>query len=93
MDWSRVYLLGWYGSDGKPYLSTWEGDKPYVHVVVTGYNPSVGVPLWNAKVPKDCKMTEIPGGLTHQQRLEFAAARNGVYAFGWKMDADIDRQK
>jgi len=58
IDWNHVYLLGWYGRDGQPYLTTWSDSEEtrdnYITIVVTG--PEVqtwGPPLWNA--PANCK--------------------------------------
>lgn len=56
LDWDHVYLLGWYDSKGKPYLSTWSGDLKKVEVVVVGFNHALGPPLWSTPALVACTL-------------------------------------
>lgn len=107
IDWDHVYLLGWYGPDGRPYLTTWidseETRNNYICVVVTG--PEVtkwGPPIWNA--PANCKpnaygfpshhYTEYQ---LHEVKLgedadEKAKELGGVKAFGWYIEQGFERR-
>lgn len=79
IDWDHVYLLGWYGHDGKPYLTTWDGNLPYVNVVVTGCD-HFNMPMWKAPVPKGAELHAIPEDKNPQ---EYAIEINGYHALGW----------
>ncbi len=89
--WDHVYLLAWYDAKGHPYMTTWSGSCPPVEVVVRGYSPSMGVPLWASPVPKNCTLSPMPEGLTHQGKIDHATKEGGVYAFGWLLAEPIDR--
>lgn len=85
--WSDIYLLGWYDRSKRPYLTTWEGDRPLIHVVVLGI-ANGQIPVWNAAVPRGATVVRIPDGDNpHEQ----AAKLNGIYAFGWHMPGDVAR--
>lgn len=103
IDWSHVYLLAWYGSDGTPYLTTWSGDLPYITVVVTG--PEVqkwGPPIWDA--PANCKPNPygFPSYSYDQYRLhevkpdedadKKAKELGGVRALGWYIEKGFERR-
>lgn len=78
-DWSQLYLLGWYDQQGKPYLSTWDGDRPMVSVVVYGAT-SLSMPLWDADVPSKLSFEVVPNGVDPQA---YAQLKGGLHAFGW----------
>lgn len=107
LDWEHVYLLGWYGPEGRPYLTTWidteETRRNYVIVVVTG--PSVqkwGPPIWDA--PANCKPN--PHGFPSVSYTEFqihevkpggdaqkkAKELGGVKAIGWYIERGFERK-
>jgi hypothetical protein len=104
-DWEHVYLLGWYGPSGHPYLTTWEGDKPPIRVVVTGPEgiTQFGPPLWgyltNVKVPNplqiepihvdDCQLHFVQPG---EDRLAKARELAGVGAIGWYIEEGFQRR-
>lgn len=81
LDWSEHYLLGWYDRSGRAYLTTWDGDLPVVHVVVTGCAES-RIPLWSAKVPPGARLEPVPEG---QDPHEYAAELGGYHAIGWRV--------
>jgi len=88
VDWCHVYLLGWYDANNQGYLTSWDGDLPYVHVVVTGYL-YFGPPMWKTPVPDGCILHEIPDNKDPQ---EYAKEIGGVHAFGWYLkDGNIER--
>ena len=61
IDWNHVYLLAWYGPDGRPYLTTWSGDLPYITVVVTGPDDAMGT-IYQQEEPKDELGFQFLGG-------------------------------
>ena len=87
---NHIYLLGWYDQAGQSYLTSWDGDLPYVHVVVTGAT-AFNMPLWNASVPSRCKIEVIPDGVSN--KVAYATERFGFYAFGWYLPEPILRRK
>lgn len=89
LSWDHLYLLGWYDEKGKPFLSTWEGDKPMADVVVKFTHPA-GPPIWNAPV-NGATLHVMPENLDFEAKIKFATSIGGVYAFGWYQDAPIDR--
>jgi len=103
IDWSHIYLLAWYGTDGRPYFTTWKGDLPHIRVIVTG--PEVekwGPPIW--KAPANCKPNAygLPSYPFEQFQLHEvkegedweAKARKlgGVRAFGWYIEQGFERK-
>ncbi|MBA7593193.1 hypothetical protein ES703_00110 [subsurface metagenome] len=103
IDWNHIYLLAWYGPDGRPYLTTWSGDLPYITVVVTG--PDVqkwGPPLWDA--PANCKPNPywFPSHHFSEYQLhevkpdedptEKARQLGGVKAMGWYFEKPFERK-
>jgi hypothetical protein len=84
LDWSQHYLLGWYGWDGRAYLSTWSGDLPIKHYVVLGCKAS-NMPLWNAPVPSGATLLPVPMG---ENPGEYAARLGGYHAIGWEVPVD-----
>lgn len=82
LSWDNVYLLGWYGEDGRQYLTSWVGDLPYVYVYVTG-SRGMGPPLWSAPVTRE-RVFRMPGHLgTFEEKIAYAKTQGGLYAFGW----------
>lgn len=79
--WANTYLLGWYDK-GRGYLTTWDGDLPMVNVVVTGFNATLGPPMWNAPVPEGAQLHRIPDDFTPEA---YAQKLGGVHAFGWRV--------
>jgi hypothetical protein len=79
-DWSNTYLLGWH-QDGRPYLTTWDGDLPMVDVIVTGHSV-YGPPMWDAPVPEGARLHRIPNDYSPEA---YAAKLGGVHAFGWRI--------
>lgn len=90
VDWDHVYLLGWYDHEGRDYLTSWDGDLPYVNVVVLGVLPETGMPLWNASVPEGAMVEEIPEGVDPH---EYAKEKGGYYAFGWLFADGVERRQ
>ena len=107
IDWNHVYLLAWYGSDGKPYLTTWWDSEytrqNYITVVVTG--PDVrewGPPIWNA--PANCKPNPYGFPSHHfseyqlhevkpdEDPAEKARQLGGVKAIGWYFEEPFERK-
>jgi len=81
LDWQSVYLLAWYDHMGRAYLTTWNGDLPIVHVVVTGCK-ELNMPLWDAPVPEGARLHRIPDDYDPQ---EYARKLGGFHAFGWRV--------
>lgn len=81
LTWDSTYLLAWYDRAGKAYLTTWSGDLPVIHVVVTGCSP-MNMPLWNAPVPRGAQLHLVPDGKDPQ---EYACQLGGYHAFGWRV--------
>ncbi len=79
--WENTYLLAWYDRTGRSYLTTWDGNLPIVHVVVTGCN-GMNMPLWNAPVPEGAQLHRVPDDMDPQ---EYARKLGGFYAFGWRV--------
>ena len=103
IDWNHIYLLGWYGLNRKPYLTTWDGAHPDIHVVVTGPEvESWGPPIWAA--PANCKPNTIgvPSYTVDQFGLHEVAEGEdpflkaeelgGVHAFGWYIEEGFERK-
>lgn len=104
-DWEHVYLLGWYNAQETPYLTTWAGALPYVHVAVTG--PAglreLGPPLWKARhnVKPGNRLGLQPISV-EQCQLHFAASAaearalarqlDGVRALGWYFAQGFTRE-
>lgn len=107
IDWNHVYLLGWYGSDGRPHLTTWidteETKNNYIRVIVTG--PEIqewGPPIWDA--PANCKPN--PYGFPSydytkyqlhevndsEDAQEKAKQLGGVRALGWYFEKGFERK-
>jgi len=107
IDWNQVYLLAWYGPDGKPYLTTWRDSEytktRYINVVVIG--PDVqkwGPPIWDA--PANCKPNKY--GFPSHNYTEFqlhevkegedaqkkARELGGVRAIGWCFEVPFERK-
>jgi len=91
LDWTHTYLLGWFGPDGQPYLSSWAGNHQQIEVVVTGYDPTRGPPLWHAPTGH-AQLHPIPDKCqTQSEKIAYASSLGGVYAFGWLLDKPVDR--
>lgn len=107
IDWNHVYLLGWYGPDGRPYLTTWtdteETRENYIKVVVIG--PDVqqwGVPMWSA--PANCKPNSYGFPSHHYTEYQLhevkhgedadqkAREMGGVKAIGWYIEQGFERR-
>ena len=92
LSWDHVYLLVWHGRDKRAFMTTWDGDAPMVHVVVTGLDESYvysnGCPLWRAPVPPQAGLVEVPEG---EDPHQYAEAQGGYYAYGWHLSEVIDR--
>jgi hypothetical protein len=80
IDWDHVYLLGWYGRDGKSYLSSWydDGSLESISVVVLG---TEAPPMWGSPAPEGAKLVPIPADV--KDKHAYAASLGGLYAFGW----------
>lgn len=87
-NWSQLYLLGWYDQAGKSYLSTWDGDRPMVSVVVYGAN-NLTMPLWDADVRPNMRFEVVPAGEDPQ---EYARQKGGLHAFGWYIAEGFKRR-
>lgn len=94
IDWAHVYLLGWYDETGKGYLSTWDGDLPYVYVVVTGV-PAHRMPLWKAPIPtSSASLSLVPEEVTDlRQQIEYATSKGGYLAIAWYIADGFERTK
>ncbi len=93
IDWDHIYLLGWMDSNCKSYLTSWQGDLPYVDVVVLSTNWQ-GPPLWNAPIHKEKLEPMIDSAKTWAEKVEYATKMGGVYAFGWYFEkGNIERRK
>ncbi len=92
IDWNHVYLLAWYDETGRGYLTTWDGDLPYVNVVVTGARP-ITMPLWAAEVPPGAGIMLVPPDrdTTREERLAFARESGGYLALGWYIAEGFSR--
>lgn len=91
LDWTHTYLLGWFGPDGQPYLSSWAGTHQQIEVVVTGYDLTRGPPLWNAPIGH-AQLHHIPDEhRTQSSKIAYATSLGGVLAFGWLLDEPVDR--
>ena len=91
IDWRHVYLLGWYDETGKGYLSTWDGDLPYVHVVVTSL-AGRPMPLWRGAVPRGAEMHLVPDEVADlRQRVAYATKMGGYYALAWYLEDGFER--
>jgi len=89
LSWDHVYLLGWFNEQGHPFLTTWDGNLPMVHVVVTGVKP-LTMPLWSAPVPPNAHLHEIPADKAPQ---EYAQEMGGYHAFGWYLEEPFERKQ
>lgn len=87
IDWEHVYLLGYYGRNKEPYLSTWGGEGESVSVVIT--NLSGHVPMWDAPVPPGAQLQEVPEGVDGH---EYAEKLGGIFAFGWYAAEGFERK-
>ena len=103
-DWEHVYFLGWYDRAGRPFVTTWKGDNPYIRVVVTGPEgiAHFGPPMWrniaNLKLPNPLSIEPIyvDGCQLHfvhpgEDRLEKAFELDGVAAIGWYIEEGFQR--
>jgi len=107
LDWTHIYLLGWYDDNGKPHLTTWEDNErtreSYVHVVVTG--PGVrewGPPMWNAPAtvkPNNLGIPSIPIDKFNLHPVKpnedwerKAQQLGGIRAFGWYIAEGFERR-
>ncbi len=86
IDWAHLYLLAWWGEDGRSFLSTWDGDLPEVYVVVTGLGGR-SMPLWNSPIPSGAEPHLVPEGFDHEKRLAYAAEKGGLLALAWYIEA------
>jgi len=93
IDWEHVYLLAWWDEKGKSYLTTWDWNRPYVHVVVTGLD-GWHMPLWkHPDVPSGAQLHLVPDEVSNfQHRLEYAALRGGYLALGWYIEEGFERE-
>lgn len=93
IDWDHVYLLAWYDQTGKSYLTTWDGDLPYVHVVVTGLGGR-HMPLWKSSdVPSGAQLHLVPDDVTDfRQQIEYANKMGGYLALGWYIEEGFKRE-
>lgn len=89
VDWDHVYLLGWYGEDGRACLTTWDGDLPMIDVVVLGIR-AYRVPAWDAEVPRGATVVGIPDGV--ESPTDHARELGGIHAFGWHVAEPIKRK-
>lgn len=89
LSWDNVYLLCWFDANGRSYSTSWDGDLPLIHVVVTGWRGSP--PMWAAPV-HEAKLVEFPEGSNSWSldRVEYATSHGGNYAFGWRVH-HVDR--
>lgn len=95
-DWDHVYLLGWWGPGDAPHLTTWAGELPYIHVVVTG-PPTLrqwGPPMWKARhnvrlgntlgvVPIAVEQCQLHFAPSPGEAVALAREMRGVRALGW----------
>lgn len=79
--WDSVYLLGWYDRNDRPFLTTWDGNRPLVAFVVTGVN-GMTMPLWRAPVPHGAALHRIPEG---KDAADYARELGGFRAVGWEL--------
>lgn len=87
LTWDNLYLLGWTSRNGRANLTTWNGDRPLVHVIVTGVAEH-HMPMWSAPVPVSARIHEIP---LDREREQYAKEIGGYVAFGWKIP--VKREK
>ena len=107
LDWNHVYLLAWWGPDGKSYLTSWSDTEytreNYVNVVVTG--PDIqqsGPPIWDAPANVKPNNYGVPSHpyteyqlhkVGHAEDWEAKARKlGGVRAKGWYIEKGIDRK-
>lgn len=89
IDLEHVYLLGWHSADGKKNLTTWQGNRPWIDVVVVGAtdNDMKNI-MWSSSLHKDFQLIKIPA-LTN--KAAFAKMNGGLSAFGWYLDEGVKR--
>ena len=104
LDWNHFYILGWYDSNRKPYLTTWDGKAPIITAVITG--PKVqthGPPIWDSpEVWKGYGLAyekytihELPcevGAEIIEDPYHAAELLGGVVAFGWYIQKGFTRK-
>jgi len=107
LDWNHVFLLAWYGTDGRLYPTTWmeteETRDNYITVVVTG--PEVqkwGCPLWDAPSNNKPNPYGFPSHPYTEYQLhevkpgedaqEKAQELGGIKAIGWYFKKEFERK-
>jgi len=107
IDWDHVYLLGWYDKTGRSYLTTWEGDRPYISVIITASAPLIallhywGPPIWDASTnhkpadwlppPLHYADLELHSVGPGEDAKEKATRLGGIVAFGWYIQEGFRR--
>lgn len=89
LDFNHVYILAWYDWNGRGYLTTWDGDLPYVTAVITGVT-GLTMPFWDAPVPPSAELHAIPEG---RDADEYAREIGGYRVLAWYIaDGSIERK-
>jgi len=91
LSWNHIYLLAWWDANGRPLMTTWEGDLPKVFVVVTNAR-RCGPPLWDAPVDGAQLVCFVPKELPLDKKITYAADREGFLALGWYVESGIIRK-
>lgn len=88
LDWSRLYLVGWYDQREQAYLTSWFSVTPVSDFVVVGRG-RYGPPMWKAPIPEGCLAYGVPSGRDPQ---EYALEMVGVHAIGWITPEPFERE-
>lgn len=92
IDWNHVYILGWWDETGRHYLTSWDGDCPYVNVVVVGATGGK-VPVWAFPVKSGLELVEVPEDkVTREDQLAYARERGGYLALAWYIEEGFERK-
>lgn len=88
--WEDVYILGFYDASGRGYFTSWTGDAPVIHVVVTGCRHTIRdpFPFLATHVPSGAGIHSIPPGWDEK---DYAEELGGVRAFGWYLPGTVRR--
>lgn len=87
--WECFYGLAWYGTDGRPRLTSWRGDRPIVAMLSLDC-AEWRIPLWDAEVPRGAKLVPMPD--TREEFEEAERMRGGRKVIGWRMEQPFARK-
>lgn len=84
LTWETVCILGWVGSDGHDYMTSWMGDEPVRDFLVTNV-PEHKIPIWDAaRMPPGGRIFLMPSHITSPaEKREYARSQGGLYCYGW----------